>query len=173
MVASNPDSAVREAVSAASAATDRESALKELSKLKAVGPATASAILALWYPEDEPFMSDEGIDFAAALDKGDKGKKAKRDYTVKAWREYRQELQTRLKKEEQWESMEQLEMAIWAWATLRKYSPEGETAADVEATAETATEKEADGDASEKAKRRGAANSEEVAKNPSKKRKTR
>lgn len=173
MVASNPDSAVREAVSAASAATDRESALKELSKLKAVGPATASAILALWYPEDEPFMSDEGIDFAAALDKGDKGKKAKRDYTVKAWREYRQELQTRLKKEEQWESMEQLEMAIWAWATLRKYSPEGETAADVEATAEMATEKEADGDASEKAKRRGAANSEEVAKNPSKKRKTR
>ncbi|GAA5991011.1 hypothetical protein JCM10908_006498 [Rhodotorula pacifica] len=120
MVATNSSSDLRAAFSDASVNSDHEAALKDLSKLKAVGPATASAILALWYPESEPFMSDEGIDYAAALEEGEKGKKTKREYTVKAWRTYREEMLER-KEQEEWENVEELEMAIWAWAVLRKY----------------------------------------------------
>lgn len=123
MVASNSPASIHTAMEAAlsAAPTDRETALKELCKLKAVGPATASAVLAAWFPAEEPFMSDEGLDYAGALAAGDKGKKTKRDYTVKAWREYRQEMQAR-QTEEGWKGMAELEQAIWAWATLRKYA---------------------------------------------------
>ncbi|BGP56516.1 hypothetical protein JCM8202_004588 [Rhodotorula sphaerocarpa] len=127
MVASNSPASIHTAMEAAlsAAPTDRETALKEVCKLKAVGPATASAVLATWFPAEEPFMSDEGLDYAGALAAGDKGKKTKRDYTVKAWREYRHEMQAR-QKEEGWTGMAELEQAIWAWATLRKYAQSAE-----------------------------------------------
>ncbi|GAA5860839.1 hypothetical protein JCM3774_003160 [Rhodotorula dairenensis] len=165
MVATNSAEDVRVTTSRAATDSDHEAALKELSKLKAVGPATASAILALWYPDSEPFMSDEGLDYAAALGPGDEGKKPKRDYTVKAWRVYRDEMLER-KEKEGWSSVDELEKAIWAWVVLRKYGAAAEEDDDGTATA-TATggaavkeEEEAaltiDANASRKSRKRGA-----------------
>ena len=50
-----------EAVSKASFASlpDLKSAITTLSSLKGVGPATASAVLAVFAPDVAPFMSDE------------------------------------------------------------------------------------------------------------------
>lgn len=139
MVGTNAPEVIRASTSSASVNDDHEAALKELSKLKAVGPATASAILGLWYPESEPFMSDEGLDFAAALGPGDSGKKPKRDYTVKAWRIYREEMLDR-KEREKWDSVEELEKALWSWAVLRKYgSGEGGSADEEEVSRDEAS----------------------------------
>lgn len=132
MVATNSADDIRAVTARAAANPDPESALKELSTLKAVGPATASAILALWHPDSEPFMSDEGLDYAAALGSGGGGgddddtrRKSKRDYTVKAWRAYRDEMLAR-KEKEGWSSVDDLEKAIWAWAVLQTYGASGE-----------------------------------------------
>lgn len=139
MVGTNPPEVIRASTSSAYVNDDHEAALKELSKLKAVGPATASAILALWYPDSEPFMSDEGLDYAAALGPGESGKNPKRDYTVKAWRTYKEEMLDR-KEREKWESVEELEKALWSWAVLRKYgSEEGGLAAQEEVSASGAS----------------------------------
>ena len=51
-------------------------ALKAVTALKAVGPATASALLSLWAPQTQAFMSDEVVEALG----GTKG-----DYTVKGW----------------------------------------------------------------------------------------
>lgn len=132
MVGINAPEVIRASTSSASVNDDHEAALKELSQLKAVGPATASAILALWYPDSEPFMSDEGLDYAAALGPGESGKKSKREYTVKAWRTYKEEMLDR-KEWEKWDSVEELEKALWSWAVLRKYGAEEVGFADEEA----------------------------------------
>ena len=139
MVGTNAPDAIRQSTSSASVNDDHEAALKELSKLKAVGPATASAILALWYPDSEPFMSDEGLDYATALGPDDSGKKPNREYTVKAWRTYKEEMLNR-KEREEWDSVDELEKALWSWAVLRKYgSEEGGSAATGEVSADEAS----------------------------------
>ena len=139
MVGTNAPEVIRASTSTASVNDDHEAALKKLSKLKAVGPATASAILALWYPDSEPFMSDEGLDYAAALGPGDSGKKLKRDYTVKAWGTYKEEMLDR-KEREKWDSVEELEKALYSWAVLRKYgSEEGGSATKEEVSADEAS----------------------------------
>ncbi|GAA6054304.1 hypothetical protein JCM3770_001424 [Rhodotorula araucariae] len=120
LVASNSPVSLRSALADAARAPSREAALKALSKLSAVGPATASAVLALWYPADEPFMSDEAIDGASAYGEGEPGGTGKREYTVKGWREFREQMRAR-KEDEAWESMDDLEMALWSWAVERRY----------------------------------------------------
>eukprot|EP00640_Fibrocapsa_japonica_P005129 CAMPEP_0113936432 /NCGR_PEP_ID=MMETSP1339-20121228/3347_1 /TAXON_ID=94617 /ORGANISM="Fibrocapsa japonica" /LENGTH=203 /DNA_ID=CAMNT_0000938905 /DNA_START=25 /DNA_END=633 /DNA_ORIENTATION=+ /assembly_acc=CAM_ASM_000762 len=50
-------------------------AVKELSKLRGVGPATASAVLAAYCPEECPFMSDEALEAV----------NGKREYTLSAY----------------------------------------------------------------------------------------
>ena len=103
-------------------------ALTRLSTLKGVGPATASAILALFFPS-EPFMSDEAMEGVSG------GGKAK--YTVKSWREYRQRMQSRAK-EGEWQ-MDELEKAYWSWAVLRRYK--GSVPLDAKTTAAKTTSK--------------------------------
>ncbi|ORY62734.1 hypothetical protein BCR35DRAFT_270665 [Leucosporidium creatinivorum] len=95
-----------------SSTLERDEALKHLSTLSGVGPATASAILALFHPAEFPFMSDEGMAM------GRTGFKA--EYTIKAWKEYVSSMQEQLKSLG-WEKMADLEMAHWSWAILRRY----------------------------------------------------
>ena len=86
-------------------------AIKLLSTLKGVGPATASAILALFNPTTEPFMSDEAYE---AIGIG------KAEYTVKGWEKYKKAMVER-KESGGWESLEELEKAAWSWGVGRKY----------------------------------------------------
>lgn len=55
---------------------DVQLAIKILSELKGIGPATASAVLAAYRPDLAPFMSDEAL--AAAL-------KGAKEYTPKKY----------------------------------------------------------------------------------------
>lgn len=120
LVSSNPSSSVHSCTSTASLPSlPRASALKELSTLKGLGPATASAVLALWYPSTEPFMSDEAMENVEAYEEGQEGH-GKREYTPKAWREFGEKMRAR-KEKEGWESVEELERALWSWAIHRKY----------------------------------------------------
>lgn len=63
-------------------------------------------------------MSDEAMENVEAYGEGEAGK-GKRDYTVKAWREFGEKMRVR-KEKEGWESMEDLEKALWSWAIHRK-----------------------------------------------------
>lgn len=121
MIASNPPSTLASALSLYSSATSPRPRLEALCTLKAVGPATASALLALFDPAQEPFMSDEAIEFVNARSAGaGGGAGGKKEYTVKAWEAFRADMLQR-KEDERWESVEELEMALWSWAVLCKY----------------------------------------------------
>ncbi|TNY21497.1 hypothetical protein DMC30DRAFT_350519 [Rhodotorula diobovata] len=125
LVASNSPASVRAAVEKAARASTAQGALDALCALSGVGPATASAVLAAWDPETQPFMSDEAMDGAAAYGAGEPGGAGKREYTVKAWRRYTEEMAERRDKEG-WKSVEDLEKALWSWAVERKYGGGGE-----------------------------------------------
>lgn len=117
-------------------------ALKLLVKeLKGVGPATASAILSTWYPDSEPFMSDEGIDYLHLVE-GKKG--AKREYIQKSWESYREGMKGALEgDEEAWKErggMEGLEKAIWSWFNSPLLE-EGEKEKEEEGKGETGVKK--------------------------------
>lgn len=108
---SNSASLVRSTTKSASLLPAAE-ALTKLCTLSGVGPATASAILALFDPSAEPFMSDEAMQGVSG------GGKA--DYTVKAWKAYREQMQVR-KKAGGWNGMEELEKAFWSEAVMKRY----------------------------------------------------
>lgn len=88
----------------------KESLLK-LNSLKGIGPATSSAILALYSPDSLPFMSDEALKYGAGLN--DKPK-----YTIKEWEWFVIEMRNRMKKED-WSSMDELEKASWSFGVLK------------------------------------------------------
>jgi len=81
-------------------------AVKSLSKLSAVGPATASALLAAYMPERFAFMADETLE--AIL--------GKREYTLKAYLHYNEILQSRASELEI--CVEDARRAMWACAFL-------------------------------------------------------
>ncbi|PON65570.1 DNA binding protein [Parasponia andersonii] len=87
---------------------DISKALSELTVLKGVGPATASAILAAYAPHVAPFMSDEAMEAALGNSK---------DYTAKQYLLFAKKLQTKaeeLSSEEMTLTPSDVERALWS-----------------------------------------------------------
>ncbi|XP_058069674.1 uncharacterized protein LOC131218841 isoform X2 [Magnolia sinica] len=86
-------------------------AVIELSTLKGVGPATASAVLAAYAPDIAPFMSDEAM--VAALG-------SSKDYSLKQYLIFAEKLQTKAKQElsvgGDLLTPSDVEMALWSSA---------------------------------------------------------
>ncbi|SDA03623.1 BZ3501_MvSof-1269-A2-R1_Chr11g03191 [Microbotryum saponariae] len=83
-----------------------------LSTLRGIGPATSSALLSLYRPRTDPFLSDEAWTVFFPTEKP--------EYTEKAYKRFREVFKVRLE-EEGWGSAEELEMACWSWAVREKY----------------------------------------------------
>ncbi|KAL8276914.1 hypothetical protein RQP46_010642 [Phenoliferia psychrophenolica] len=115
MANSNPQTLLTSCTPPSPTATAKVS-LTALCSLKGVGPATASAILSLYFPKTEPFLSDEAFE-AMGLGKA--------EYTVKGWEKFRAAMEKRLA-DGKWETMEELEKACWSWGVREKYGDGGE-----------------------------------------------
>ncbi|XP_028562453.2 uncharacterized protein LOC114584619 isoform X1 [Podarcis muralis] len=114
---------------------DIAAAMTELCKLKAVGPATASAILTSGAPEAAAFMADEAVESLPGL--------VPVQYTLKHYLLYLDGIQSCVKKlneadaEQAW-TPHRVEMCLWAWAigsklqlpSLRALGGEGAKAGD-------------------------------------------
>ncbi|KAL5707189.1 hypothetical protein ACHQM5_025270 [Ranunculus cassubicifolius] len=111
------ESAVKSASEKAFRAVTEEDvgkAIEELTVLKGVGPATASAVLAAFAPEIAPFMSDEAM--VAALGNS-------KDYTLKQYLVFAKKLQEKskeLSKEGETFTPSDVEMALWSSAVGAK-----------------------------------------------------
>lgn len=110
MVRSNPPALVKSTTTSAYPQPP-SAALKTLCTLKAVGPATASALLALWHPSSQPFLSDEAHE-AVGLGKA--------DYTEKSWARFVEAMQARAE-EGGWEGVAELERGMWAWGVEERH----------------------------------------------------
>ncbi|KAK1366950.1 putative DNA-binding protein-like [Heracleum sosnowskyi] len=94
---------------------DISKAISELSKLKGVGPATASAVLAAYAPDVAPFMSDEAMEAALGNSK---------DYTLKQYLVFVEKLQEKSKElsaEGELFTPSDVERAIWSSSIGAKY----------------------------------------------------
>ena len=107
---SNPDALVASCTPPEPTAQSK-TALNALCVLKGIGPATASAILSLYNPIDEPFMSDEAYE-AIGLGKA--------EYTVKGWEKFKDAMRKR-GESSGWDSQEELEKACWSWGVQKKF----------------------------------------------------
>ncbi|XP_077172568.1 uncharacterized protein LOC143827136 isoform X2 [Paroedura picta] len=96
---------------------DVAAAITELSRLKAVGPATASAILAAGAPDAAAFMADEAVESVPGL--------APVRYTLKHYMTYLGKIQACAEKlnktdpEKMW-IPHLVEKCLWAWAVAKK-----------------------------------------------------
>ncbi|KAJ6657538.1 hypothetical protein lerEdw1_002251 [Lerista edwardsae] len=95
-----------------------EASIAELSKLKAVGPATASAaVLAAGAPESVAFMADEAVEAIPGL--------APVQYTLRHYMLFLDKIRGCVKKlnkadpDKSW-TPHRVEMALWAWAVAEK-----------------------------------------------------
>ncbi|KAK4050611.1 hypothetical protein OIV83_003337 [Microbotryomycetes sp. JL201] len=124
LAASNPDSVVQsvtsQAITTLSKPSDESSspsltttleAIQQLSTLKGIGPATASAISAAVSPDSIPFMSDELMHACF-------GKQTKIDYTSKAYEKLVKAVNDKIHNK-QWTARE-LEQACWANDVLER-----------------------------------------------------
>ncbi|RCV41093.1 hypothetical protein SETIT_9G108400v2 [Setaria italica] len=115
------DDAVVESASrkAFAALPDLSRAITELTVLKGVGPATASAVLAAYAPDVAPFMSDEAM--VAALGNA-------KDYTLKQYLAFADKLQAKSKEltvgEESFTPSD-VERALWSSAIGSKSPASG------------------------------------------------
>ncbi|KAL3734972.1 hypothetical protein ACJRO7_024176 [Eucalyptus globulus] len=93
---------------------DVSKAVSELTVLKGVGPATASAVLAAYAPDVAPFMSDEAM--VAALGHS-------KDYSLKQYLRFVEKLQAKAKElsaEGQLFTPSDVERALWSSAIEAK-----------------------------------------------------
>lgn len=65
-------------------------------------------------------MSDQAMDYVTSRTDKEEGKKGKREYTMKSWERFREEMRKR-KEEEEWETVEELEMAVWSFGIEREF----------------------------------------------------
>lgn len=98
---------------------DVSSAIRELSKLKAVGPATASAILSAGAPDLVPFMADEAIMAIPGM--------GEINYNLQFYMKFLEKVSNvgeQLKKKDpegQW-TAHKVELALWTEVMARKYN---------------------------------------------------
>ncbi|GMH03208.1 hypothetical protein Nepgr_005047 [Nepenthes gracilis] len=93
---------------------DLAKAVSELTVLKGVGPATASAVLAAYAPDVAPFMSDEAMEAVLGNSK---------DYTLKQYLVFANRLQTKAKElslEDETFAASDVERALWSSAVGAK-----------------------------------------------------
>ncbi|KAL5777542.1 hypothetical protein ACOSP7_010468 [Xanthoceras sorbifolium] len=95
---------------------DLNKAVSELTVLKGVGPATASAVLAAYAPDVAPFMSDEAMEAALGNSK---------DYSLKQYLLFANKLQAKAKElisEGETVTPSDVERALWSSAIRAKLS---------------------------------------------------
>lgn len=95
--------------------SDINEALKEMSKLKGVGPASSSAILSLFRPDLFVFMDDEVIE---CLHEG------KRDYSLKIYLEINEKCQNLAESLGEGWNVRRVGKALWTAAIISAYSDE-------------------------------------------------
>ncbi|KAI1896217.1 hypothetical protein AGOR_G00092530 [Albula goreensis] len=121
MVASNPSETVERCTRKAfGLLPDISAAIAELSSLKALGPATASAVLAAGAPEQVAFMADEAVESIPSL--------KPIQYTAKHYSLYLQRVKertqalNRVDTEQTW-TPHKVELCLWAWAVASQLQP--------------------------------------------------
>ncbi|KAM9098749.1 uncharacterized protein LOC105749541 isoform X2 [Sarcophilus harrisii] len=121
LVATNPEELVKQCTAAAfSLLPNVEAAITELSQLKAVGPATASAILTAGAPETTAFMADEAVAAVPGL--------PRLQYTLKHYILYLDKIRACAKRLNQVDASSewtphQIEMCLWTWTVAQKLCP--------------------------------------------------
>ncbi|XP_021420846.2 uncharacterized protein zgc:112496 [Oncorhynchus mykiss] len=118
LVASNSDEMVEKCSRKAfSLLPDVQAAITELSSLKALGPATASAVLAAGAPEQVAFMADEAVESIPGL--------GPIQYTPKHYALYLNKMAThtqtlnKVDSERDW-TPHRVELCLWAWAVANQ-----------------------------------------------------
>ncbi|KAI4898070.1 hypothetical protein NFI96_018067, partial [Prochilodus magdalenae] len=97
-----------------------QSAIAELSTLKGLGPATASAVLAAGAPSEAAFMADEAVESIADL--------RPVQYTAKHYSLFLQKILHKTKQlnkadsEQDW-TPHKVELCLWAWAVASQIQP--------------------------------------------------
>nr|XP_006637149.2 PREDICTED: uncharacterized protein LOC102689074 [Lepisosteus oculatus] len=121
LVATNPSDAVERCTRKAfGLLPDTRAAIAELSSLKAVGPATASAVLAAGAPDQAAFMADESVESVPGL--------TPIQYTGKHYALYlakvseRARALNRVDSRQDW-TPHSVELCLWTWAVGQKLQP--------------------------------------------------
>ncbi|KAM6951144.1 uncharacterized protein FYW47_014670 [Aplochiton taeniatus] len=118
LVATNGEEAVEKTSKKAfSLLPDIQAAITELSTLRALGPATASAVLAAGGPEHAAFMADEAVESIAGL--------GPIKYTAKHYALYLDKMAERTKTLNKADSQHdwtphKVEQCLWAWAVANQ-----------------------------------------------------
>ncbi|KAM8961045.1 uncharacterized protein RCH25_036839 [Pelodytes ibericus] len=99
---------------------DVPASISELCKLKGIGPATASAVLAIGAPDLAAFMADEAVESVPGL--------APVQYTLKHYMRFLEALRQKsaaLSKacSQPW-TPHRVELCLWAWAVAQKLCPD-------------------------------------------------
>ncbi|CAH1443384.1 unnamed protein product [Lactuca virosa] len=122
----NEDTVISASQKAFKSLPDVSKAISELTVLKGVGPATASAVLAAYAPDIAPFMSDEAM--VAALGNS-------KEYTLKKYLVFVDKLQAKAKElsvdEEEVFTPSDVERALWSCAIGAKAVASPKTKSDV------------------------------------------
>ncbi|KAF6837755.1 DUF1479 domain protein [Colletotrichum plurivorum] len=111
---STAEETVKDGIEAYHDASDLESALKLLTKLKGIGPATASLLLSVHYPERVLFFSDEAYYWLC-----NKGQKASLKYNMKEY----ESLSTEARKLMRRLSVSAMDVEKVAYVLLRQEGP--------------------------------------------------
>ncbi|XP_058621458.1 uncharacterized protein zgc:112496 isoform X1 [Onychostoma macrolepis] len=121
LIGSNSEEAVQSSTSKAfGLLPDVQAAITELCKLKGVGPATASAVLAAGAPGEVAFMADEAVESIAEL--------RPVEYTAKHYALFLQKILNKTSQlnkadgQRDW-TPHRVEQCLWAWAVANQIQP--------------------------------------------------
>jgi len=116
------------------------------------------------------------MDYVASRTDEEEGKKGKREYTMKSWERFREQMQRR-KEEEEWETMEALEMSLFTYGIEKEFGTGGDEAEEVGDEKEGEKKREKKAEAKSKKRKSEARDDDSVAEEtetkPATRRKTR